>query len=147
MARPDVSVEFDDERIGIPVPRRPKPSVATNIDSDLADAPEPVELRPGETELGRPVQVARDLQPLSETDRARILAAEESEAARALLEAEELLNSEPVGLSWLGGWASPVAGALLLAAIGLFGLFVTSQVLSTLQALSTQPTWVQYVGY
>jgi uncharacterized membrane protein YcjF (UPF0283 family) len=133
----------DDDRIGVPAGRRTAvceapPSARCDFDD--------TELRPGETELGRPPQVPRDLAPLSDDDRRRLREAEEAQAARELAEAEELLASDPAVLRWTGVFAHPLAAAFLVGMAGVLGLFVYSQALSVLNGLTSQPDWARYVG-
>jgi putative membrane protein len=144
MANPNDWSE-DDDRIGVPFGRIAAPVQAEphTTASDTDDA----ELRPGETELGRPPQVPRNLTPLSEDDRRRLRQAEEEQAARELAEAEELLASDPAVFRWAGVFAHPLAAAFLVGMIGVLGLFLFSQVVSLLNGLAGQPDWVRYVGY
>lgn len=132
----------DDARIGVPTagraalarPRR------VNDDPDL-------ELRPGETELGRPPQTPVDLAPLSKEELAALKLLDEEQAAKDLAEAELLLASDPTGLGWLGWFGSPLAFAFLLGTAGVCGIFLFNQTISLLNALAAQPQWAQYVGY
>jgi len=141
----------DDVRIGVPTvgraPGLPEPVGRTphTID-ELGDA-SLLELRPGETELGRPPQVPADLSPLSPEDVAKLRLLDEEQAARDLAEAEILLASDPTGLGWLGWFGTPLVFAFLLGMAGVFGLFFLNQTMTLLAALSTQPVWAQYVGY
>ncbi|MBN9518908.1 DUF697 domain-containing protein [bacterium] len=135
----------DDDRIGVPtagraatLPRPPEPA---------APPPEPVELREGETELGRPPQVPSALDLLSDADRATLRKLEEEQAAKELAEAELLLAADPTGLGWLGWFGAPLVFAALVGSVGLAGLFTFNQILSLLANLAAQPTWVQYAGY
>ena len=111
-----------------------------NDDPDL-------ELRPGETELGRPPQTPVDLAPLSKEEVAALKLLDEEQAAKDLAEAELLLASDPTGLGWLGWFGSPLAFAVLLGMTGVFGIFLFNQTISLLNALAAQPQWAQYVGY
>jgi uncharacterized membrane protein YcjF (UPF0283 family) len=136
----------DDDRIGVPtagraatLPRPPEPAPARPAD--------PVELREGETELGRPPQVPEALELLSDADRARLRELEEEQAAKDLAEAELLLAADPTGLGWLGWFGTPLALAFLVGSVGLAGLFTFNQVLALLANLAAQPEWAQYVGY
>jgi len=136
----------DDARIGVPVAGRrvvaePAPrSWVPSHDPDL-------ELREGETELGRPPQVPAALTLLSEADRTRLREMDEEHAAKELPEAEMLLAADPSGFGWLKWFGTPLALALLTGSAGLAGLFVFNQVLSVLNALAAQPAWAQYTGY
>jgi uncharacterized membrane protein YcjF (UPF0283 family) len=139
----------DDFRIGVPgagrsalAPPPAPPSPARKSEPD-----EPPELRPGETELGRPPQVPSDLAPLTVQDRAALKLLDEEQAARDVAEAEMLLASDPTGLGWLGWFGSPLAFALLLGMTGVFGVFLFNQTVQLLNALAAQPEWAQYVGY
>jgi putative membrane protein len=138
----------DDVRIGVPVlprPTRPAPPPAPRV---VAPSPDDnLELREGETELGRPPQVPAGLMLLSEADRARLREMSEEQAARELAEAEMLLASDPTGLGWLGWFGTPMVLAFLVGSVGLAGLFVSNQVISVLNALASQPEWAQYTGY
>jgi hypothetical protein len=136
----------DDVRIGVPTAGRigtveapPAPRLPVP-DDDL-------ELREGETELGRPPQVPAGLALLSDADRARLRQLDEDQAARELAEAEMLLASDATGLGWLGWFGTPLVLAFLVGSVGLAGLFVFNQVLSVLNALASQPEWAQYAGY
>jgi uncharacterized membrane protein YcjF (UPF0283 family) len=131
----------DDERIGVPVGA--SPPVATG---GLRRESTP-ELRPGETDLGRPPQVPSRLSELTAADLKHLREAEEALASADLAEAEKLLASDPAVIRWFGVFASPFAGAFLLGAAGALGLFVYSQVLQILGNLAAQPEWAQYAGY
>ncbi len=139
----------DDFRIGVPglgraaVAPALSPPPAARQEADTT-APE---LRPGETELGRPPQVPSDLAPLSTHDLAALKLLDDEQAARDIAEAELLLASDPTGLGWLGWFGSPIAFALLLGMTGVIGIFLFNQTASLLQALAAQPEWAQYVGY
>jgi putative membrane protein len=135
------SHDDDDFRIGVPTAGRT--AVAPPARPDDPD----LELRPGETELGRPPQVARDLAPLSSEELAALKLLDEEQAAKDLAEAELLLASDPTGLGWLGWFGSPLAFAFLLGMAGVFGIFLFNQTVSLLNALAQQPEWAQYVGY
>jgi putative membrane protein len=137
----------DDDRIGVPVAgdrgASPPPPVAPGGLGRLASA----ELRPGETDLGRPPQVPAELAELTPADLKHLRETEDALANADLAEAEKLLASDPAVIRWLGVFASPLAGAFLLGAAGALGLFVYSQVLSILGNLAAQPDWVRYAGY
>jgi uncharacterized membrane protein YcjF (UPF0283 family) len=153
----------DDIRIGVPTAGRTVVGTSTPAGSTArAEAPataEPgyrpgstprdhgIELRPGETELGRPLHVPADLAPLSSEDHARLKALDEEQAAREVAEVELLLASDPTGIAWLGWFGSPLAFAFLLGMVGVFGIFLFNQTVSLLNALAAQPQWAQYVGY
>ena len=137
----------DDFRIGVPGPAAlaaPRPVGGL---TPPARQETPPELRPGETELGRPPQVPADLAPLTTDDLAALKLLDDEQAARDLAEAELLLASDPSGLGWLGWFGSPLAFAFLVGMAGLAGLFVFNQVLSVLNTLAAQPVWAQYAGY
>ena len=133
----------DDVRIGVPT--APRGSAITPPGRHFV-LPE-IELRAGETELGRPPQVPAGLAALSDEDRKRLRQMDEEAAAKELAEAEMLIASDPSGLAWLGWFGTPLALALLVGSVGLAGLFVFNQVLSVLNALAAQPPWAQYAGY
>jgi uncharacterized membrane protein YcjF (UPF0283 family) len=133
----------DDDRIGVPAGRR---TAVREAPPPASREPDDAELRPGETELGRPPQVPRALAPLSDDDRRRLREAEEAQAARELAEAEELLASDPAVLRWTGVFAHPLAAAFLIGMAGVLGLFVYSQALSVLNGLASQPDWARYLG-
>jgi putative membrane protein len=136
----------DDDRIGVPTAGRaatlPRPPAPADT-----PPPDPVELREGETELGRPPQVPTALDLLSDADRATLRKLEEEQAAKDLVEAELLIASDPTGLGWLGWLGAPLVLAFLVGSVGLAGLFTFNQVLSLLANLAAQPLWAQYVGY
>lgn len=138
----------DDVRIGVPT--IPRPTSSHTPVPARARAPIPddnLELREGETELGRPPQVPSGLALLSDEDRTRLREMDEEQAAKELAEAELLLASDPSGLGWLGWFGTPLVLALLVGSVGLAGLFVSNQVISVLNALASQPEWAQYTGY
>ena len=139
----------DDARIGVPTAVKPATSgYAPVTRQEVAPVPDPdLELREGETELGRPPQVPAGLTLLSDADRANLRRMEEEQAARDLAEAELLIAADPSGLGWLGWFGSPLAFAFLVGAAGLAGLFVFNQVASVLAQIATQPEWAQYLGY
>jgi putative membrane protein len=131
----------DDDRLGIPRGR-----------TVLLERPAPVpveeaELRAGETELGRPVHVPRDLTPVTADDRKKLALADQDAAARELAEAEELLATDPAAFRWLGAFATPLASAFLLASVGLLGLFAFSQSIGVLAGLNGMPEYLRYPGY
>jgi uncharacterized membrane protein YcjF (UPF0283 family) len=138
----------DDERIGVPVSSGGRKATG-HVESPTTSRPPhtPEELRPGETDLGRPPQVPAELAELTPADLKHLRETEEALANADLAEAEKLLASDPAVIRWLGVFASPLAGAFLLGAAGALGLFVYSQVLSILGNLAAQPDWVRYVGY
>jgi uncharacterized membrane protein YcjF (UPF0283 family) len=142
----------DDFRIGVPGVGRaavaaPPAPVAPPRHEETAE-PEPPELRPGETELGRPPQVPADLAPLSTADLAALKLLDDEQAARDVAEAELLLASDPTGLGWLGWFGSPLAFAFLLGMTGVFGVFLFNQTASLLQTLAAiQEDWLRYTGY
>lgn len=139
----------DDFRIGVPGLARA--AVAPALPAPPAPAPDPgaePELRPGETELGRPPQVPADLRELSGDDLAALKLLDDEQAARDVAEAELLLASDPTGLGWLGWFGSPLAFAFLLGTAGVFGVFVFNQTASLLQTLAAvQETWIRWTGY
>ena len=151
----------DDFRIGVPTAGRatvsPTPGVGAtrfdpvlkNTEHRLTSPPvEPdVELRPGETELGRPPQVPSDLSFLTAEDLAKIKLLDEEQAAREVAEAELLIAADPTGFGWLGWFGSPLAFSFLIGMAGVFGIFLFNQTVSLLNALAAQPEWARYVGY
>ncbi len=141
----------DDFRIGVPSMGRSvlAPTLALGgwTPSERQDDGTPPELRPGETELGRPPQVPSDLAPLTKDDLAALKVLDNEQAARDVAEAELLLTSDPTGLGWLGWFGSPLAFAFLLGMTGVIGIFLFNQTASLLQTLAAQPEWAQYVGY
>jgi putative membrane protein len=140
---PGMTTEDDDDRLGVPRGR----SAAAVLEPLPPAIDAPAELRAGETELGRPPQVPRDLTPVTADDRKKLAAAEQEAAARELAEAEELLATDPAAFRWLGAFASPLAGAFLLASAGLLGLFAFSQSIGVLAGLTSQPDYIRYPGY
>jgi putative membrane protein len=151
----------DDVRIGVPTAGRSATAPAgvsasarhdpilksTEYRASGSMADPSIELRPGETELGRPPQVPIDLAPLTPEEVAQLKLLDEEQAAQELAEAELLLASDPTGLGWLGWFGSPLAFAFLLGMAGVFGIFLFNQTVSLLNALAAQPQWAQYVGY
>ncbi len=140
-----------DDHIGLPRPGT-QPAVLPRLGSDRGRGDEPPgppepELRPGDTDLGRPPQVPARAAPLTDDDRRRLREAEEEQALRDLAEAEELVASDPAVMRWAGWFAHPLAAAFLLGAAGVLGLFLYSQALTILANIATQPLWVQYPGY
>lgn len=138
----------DDVRIGVPTSGRG--GVAGVVTPGRGERPpsgEVPELRPGETELGRPPQVPADLAPLSPEDLAKLRALDEEQAAKDLAEAELLLASDPTGLGWLGWFGTPLVFAFLLGTVGVFGIFFFNQTITLVNALRAQPEWAQYVGF
>jgi putative membrane protein len=133
----------DDARIGVPTAGR----AATAPPRGRGEPDSDAELRPGETELGRPPQVPSALDLLSDADRATLRRLEEEQAAKDLLEAELLIAGDPAGLGWLGWFGTPLVLAFLVGSVGLAGLFTANQVLALLANLAAQPVWAQYVGY
>jgi uncharacterized membrane protein YcjF (UPF0283 family) len=139
---------WDDDRIGVPVAgaARPKLAEAPRRAAAPTDPSEP-ELRPGDTDLGRPPQVPAHAAPLTDDDRRRLREAEEEQALRDLAEAEELLASDPAVMRWAGWFAHPLAAAFLLGSVGALGLFLYSQALTILANVAAMPAWAQYPGY
>lgn len=151
MPAPNTSNDWDDDlRLGVPTASR---TVAPPAPRELGGLAPParqeptVELREGETELGRPQHVPAELALLSDEDLKTLRRLEDEQAARDIAEAELLLVADPSGLGWLGWFGSPLAFAFLVGMAGLAGLFVFNQVLSVLGALAAQPVWAQYAGY
>lgn len=144
--------EDDDDRIGIPRPRlvgaTTAPPAPAPVPPEAATEPDPaVELRAGDTELGRPPQVPRHLAPLTAADLARLRELDEQAAARELEEIERLIESDPAGTGWLGWFGAPLVFAFLVGMGGVFGLVFLNQTLSLIQALRAQPEWAQYIGF
>lgn len=141
----------DDFRIGVPGAGRAAvapPENRTLAPAVRRDAEGEPELRPGETELGRPPQVPADLDELSEADLRALRLLDEEQAARDVAEAELLLASDPTGLGWLGWFGSPLAFAFLLGATGVCGVFLFNQTASLLQTLAAiQEDWLRWTGY
>jgi putative membrane protein len=137
----------DDFRIGVPGVNRA--AVAPTAPPARKPEPEsPPELRPGETELGRPPQVPSDLAPLSAADLVALKLLDDEQAARDVAEAEMLLASDPTGLGWLGWFGTPMAFAFLMGMTGVFGVFLFNQTASLLQTLAAvQEDWIRYTGY
>src|SRR5215212_779043 len=133
----------DDARIGVPTAGRTATTgfPARREDDTVA------ELRPGETELGRPPQVPADLSPLSPEDLAKLKLLDDEQAAKDIAEAELLLAADPTGLGWLGWFGSPLIFAFLLGMAGVFGIVFFNQALTLVQTLRSQPEWAQYVGF
>jgi putative membrane protein len=141
----------DDDRIGVPTAGRaatlPKPPR-----EDLGGLTPParqddVELREGETELGRPPQVPAALDLLSDADRATLRKLDEERAAKELAEAELLLAADPTGLGWLGWFGAPLVLAFVAGSVGLAGLFTANQALALVANLNALPDWARYTGY
>jgi uncharacterized membrane protein YcjF (UPF0283 family) len=104
----------------------------------------PGPLREHDTGLGRPIQVASQVDELTEDDQ-RLLAEEaDRQAQDDLAKAEELLASKP-DYGWWGFLTSPAAFTFLIGIVGLVGLYLTAQTLSILNSLQAQPAWVQVV--
>jgi len=142
------SHDDDDFRLGVPTAGRAAVARTGGLTPPARrDAADDLELRPGDTELGRPPQVPADLAPLSPDDLAKLRLLDEEQAAKDISEAELLLASDPTGLGWLGWFGSPLAFAALLGMAGVFGIFLFNQTVSLLNALAAQPLWAQYVGY
>ena len=137
-----INHDDDDSRIGVPTAGRRRAARPRRVNDDPG-----LELRPGETELGRPPQTPVDLAPLTTEEAAALKALDDEQAARDLAEAELLLASDPSGLGWLGWFGSPLAFAFLVGMAGVFGIFLFNQTISLLNALAAQPEWAQYVGY
>src|SRR5436190_23449422 len=109
----------DDVRIGVPTAGR----AATAPPRARPELDPGAELRPGETELGRPPQVPVDLAPLSPEDLAKLKALDEEQARKDIAEAELLLASDPTGFGWMGWFGTPLVFAFLLGMAGVFGIF------------------------
>src|SRR5215217_7040692 len=139
----------DDFRIGVPGAGRAVLAPAFAPAAPAVDSQEPaLELRPGETELGRPPQVPADLAELSRADLTQLKLLDDEQAARDVAEAELLLASDPTGLGWLGWFGSPLAFAFLLGMTGVLGVFLFNQTASLIQPLNGLPEpWMQYLGY
>ena len=144
-----MNADEDDFRIGVPSRGGSRAAVAPGVAAERVPSPhEPLELRPGETELGRPVQAPADLAPLSAHDLAALKKLGDEQAARDMTEAELLLHSDPSGLGWLGWFGSPMLLAFFLGITGIFGIFLFNQTASLLQTLATiQEDWLRWSGY
>ena len=142
------SADWDeDDRLGVPTVPNTRAGTRGFTPPARQEYDSPVELREGETELGRPPQTPAGLAPLSDADRAALRKLDDEQATRELAEAEALLAADPTGLGWLGWFGTPLAFAFLVGSAGLAGLFVFNQVLSVLAGLAAQPDWVRYAGY
>ncbi|HSQ55063.1 MAG TPA: DUF697 domain-containing protein [Gemmata sp.] len=139
----DPSTWDDDARIGVPTAGR---GIAPAFSARRTDESF-TELRPGETELGRPPQIPADLSPLSPQDIAKLKELEAEQAAKDIAEAELLLAADPTGLGWLGWFGSPLIFAFLLGMGGVFGIFFFNQALTLVATLRAQPEWAQWVGF
>lgn len=137
-----MSHDDDDFRIGIPNAGRA--AVAAPARRERVDD---LELRAGETELGRPPQIPADLGPLTKEELAALRLLDDEQAQKDITEAELLLASDPTGLGWIGWFGSPLAFAALIGLAGVCGIFLFNQTVSLLNALAAQPQWAQYVGY
>jgi uncharacterized membrane protein YcjF (UPF0283 family) len=143
----------DDLRLGVPGGARaalaspPRGPASPGGHEPPPAVPEP-ELRPGETELGRPPQVPSDLGHLTADDLAALRLLDDEQAARDVSEAELLLASDPTGLGWFGWFGSPMAFAALMGVTGVFGVFLFNQTAALLVTLaSIQDEWLRYAGY
>ncbi len=136
-------MQTDDNMLGIPVGRK----TATLPEPARPQSAREPELRPGETELGRPTNIPHDLRLLTDEDRKRIQIEDEAQAVRELAEAEELLASDPEVFGWLGFLSHPVAFAFLIGMAAILALFLYAQAMSVLGSLAMQPAWAQTVGY
>ncbi len=110
-------------------------------------SPHEIELRPGETDLGRPIQKPMQMRPLTDADREAIHRAEVEEAAKELARIEEALTPDDGFFNLPRLLSGPLLGSLLLGSIALLALFGLSQTLSMLDHLAQQPEWVRYAGY
>lgn len=137
----------DDVRIGVPTAGRPGAAGVVTPGRGDAALSATAELRPGETELGRPPQVPSDLAALSDEDLAKLRELDEERAAKDLAEAELLLAADPTGLGWLGWFGTPLVFAFALGTAGVFGVVFFNQTLSVINTLRQQPEWAQYVGF
>ncbi len=143
-----MTADDDDFRLGVPVAGRLATMAAGVSPARDELAHEAPELRPGETELGRPVQPSVDLAPLSARDLAALQKLDDEQAARDMTEAEMLLHSDPTGLGWLGWFGSPVVFTFFVGITGIFGIFLLNQTASLLQTLATIPEdWLRWTGY
>lgn len=135
----------DDVRIGVPTAGG---TAVAHGPTRRDPVDEPAELRPGETELGRPPQVPADLSPLSPEDLAKLKLLDEEQAARDLAEAEVLLASDPTGLGWLGWFGTPLVFAALLGMAGVFGIVFFNQAAGLIRELNAieSVAW-RYVGF
>ena len=132
----------DDARIGVPTAERAQGFTAPH----RREGDTVAELRPGETELGRPPQVPADLSPLSPEASRNSNCSTTSRPARHHAEAELLLAADPTGLGWLGWFGSPLIFAFLLGMAGVFGIFFFNQTFALVATLRA-PEWAQYVGF
>lgn len=139
--------EDDDFRIGVPGAGRAALAPPLSPAAPAAGPDPALELRPGETELGRPPQVPADLAQLTPDDLAALKLLDDERAARDVAEAELLLAADPTGLGWLGWFGSPLALALLLGTTGVVGVFLFNQTVQLLNALAALPEWARYTGY
>jgi putative membrane protein len=139
----------DDDRIGVPVAGTIHPVKGDHVfDVERGQASDEIELRPGESDLGKPPQVPTHVAPLTDDDRHRLRQAEEEQALRDLAEAEEMLASDPALIRWAGWFAHPLAAAFLVGTVGVLGLFLYSQTITILSQIATlQPVWMQYAAY
>ncbi len=147
MANSPTAPELDDDR-PLGVPTRANVVATPKLSMLVEAAPGEPELRPGETELGRPTSIARDLAPLSDAERILLQETDDRRAAQELAEAEQLLASDPEVFRWAGILAHPLAAAILIGGAGVLGLFLYSQFFQVMNSLANvQPAWLQNLGY
>lgn len=140
------SLLIEPPQSSLPAPAAARADDAAASSHESPAAAEVNSLRPGDSELGRPPQIPREMSPLTAADRQKLAEAENQQALRELAEAEELLVSDPA-LGGLGWFAHPLAGALLLGAAGALGLYLYAQLVAILGHLALQPVAVQIAGY
>ena len=128
-------------RMETPPPRPPEPPHAHHSE------PKEFQLRPGDSGDDRPLQVPKDLAPLSDADLKALSQAEERLLQKELREAEELIASEPSVLG-LPNWLShPLMGSVAIGMAGVLGLFIYNQVTSALATMGSLQGFWMYGGY
>jgi uncharacterized membrane protein YcjF (UPF0283 family) len=136
----------DDDRPALrPVqaPRTPRPLPEADVAPAAVADPEP-RLDEG---AGRPVQAPAALSRITPEDWERIRQEQAREAEQERQRLEEELAANEALFNLPGYVASPLVAAGLLAVLALLGIFVVSQVTSTLAAVSTLPAAVQYLSW
>jgi len=126
----------------------PPPSVVATPSARPTPAENPLDtaIRPDDAPAGedRPIHKPKSIDVVSEENRQQIVA---RDLSLELQKMEEEILSEPA-MGGIGGiLATPLVGMLLLGAIGLVGLFLFNQFLSTAAAIANLPQVWQYAAW
>ena len=152
MNRDPMATEEDDLPAQRPQVGRPTPPplvVPPSARPSPVEDPLDTAIRPGDAPAGedRAAHVPERIESLSKNDLRQLEAARAEGLSLELQKMEEEILSEPSMGGVAGLLATPLVGMMLLGAMGLVGLFLFNQFLSTASAISNLPQVWQYAAW